>query len=281
MKRKRRDFILAAFLVTVFAVAAYMVLMPETPKRAARRHHTAAIKAEAPRPRPPVPEAHPVIRAKVAIIIDDLGSDMEALSEITGLGLPVCVAVLPMLPHSKDTAVAAHKAGLEVLLHLPMQPDGESMRGLGPGALMEHMDRSEMVKTVSEDLSSVPGAVGVNNHMGSGLTADAKAMRELMVLLKGRGLFFVDSRTTPATVALDMAKEEGIKAVPRKVFLDDLDDTAEVKKQIDRLVEIAVRDGYAVAIGHPRKATIEALKEELPGMRERGVAVVRVSELVR
>jgi polysaccharide deacetylase 2 family uncharacterized protein YibQ len=189
--------------------------------------------------------------------------------------------VLAGLRHSKETAEKAGRAGLVVLLHLPMQPDGESMRGLGPGALMEGMDPAAMERTLSADLASVPGAAGVNNHMGSALTGDAAAMRSLMALLKARGLFFVDSRTSPNTVALKEAKEEGVKAVSRKVFLDDLDDPAEIRKQIDRLVKIAVRDGDAVAIGHPRKATLATLREELPGLKEKGVSVVKISELVR
>ena len=280
MKSKKRGFRLAALLVVIFAAAAYLVLKPEPPVRRARHKPSPTRPHELKRPSQ-AKETHDEPRARVAIIIDDMGQDMAALAEIAGFGCPVGVAVLPGLRNSRETAERAEKAGLVVLLHLPMQPKGGSTRGLGPGALMEGMDGARMEKAVMDDLASVPGAAGVNNHMGSALTEDAAAMRSLMALLKARGLFFVDSRTSPYTVAVQEARERGVRAASRKVFLDDLDDPAEIRKQIDRLVKIAIRDGDAVAIGHPRKATLATLREELPGLRERGVAVVRVSELVR
>ena len=138
------------------------------------------------------------------IIIDDMGNDMKALDEVLALPGPVAVAVLPLTRHSAETATRAESRGREVLLHLPMQPKG-TLQGLGPGALMSGMGPEEIRENLNKDLASVPGAAGVNNHMGSLLTEDTAAMDALMSDLKSRNLFFVDSLTTAGSVACRMA----------------------------------------------------------------------------
>ena len=233
--------------------------------------------APAEQPAPKAPER----RIRVAIIIDDMGNDSRALDALLGIDAPVAVAVLPMLAHSAETAVRAEKAGREVLLHLPMQPREEGVRGLGPGALTIGMSDGEIREAMSMDFKSVPGAVGVNNHMGSALTEDEAPMAAVMEVLKKRGLFFVDSRTTPSSVADAVAREKGVKAEARDVFLDDSEDPADIKRQFDRLVALARKNGEAVAIGHPRAATLAMLKCELPALKEGGIEVVNPSELAR
>lgn len=220
-------------------------------------------------------------RPRVAVIIDDVGMDMAALERVGSLGVPVAVAVLPGLRHTADAASYAKEAGIELLLHLPMQPKGDSMKGLGPGALLAGMTDEELRAAVSGGIESVPGAVGVNNHMGSALTEDARAMGVVMREFKRRGLYFVDSRTSAESVALDEASKMGVRAASRAVFLDDSGDPAEIRKQLARLARKAGRDGSALAIGHPRPATLEVLAEELPRLKAQGVDVVRVSDLVR
>ncbi|MBI5696083.1 MAG: divergent polysaccharide deacetylase family protein [Nitrospirae bacterium] len=220
-------------------------------------------------------------RPRVAVIMDDIGMNMAPLSDIEAIGAPVAVAVLPGLRHSTDAALAAKAAGMEVLLHLPMQPDGDSLHGLGPGALLTGMTDAELSEATSQGLESVPGASGVNNHMGSALTRDPRAMKAVMGVLKERGLYFVDSRTTSGSAALAEARGLGVRARGRDVFLDDIDDPARIREQLEKLVAKAARDGVAVGIGHPRPATLAVLAEELPRLKARGIDVVRVSEIVR
>jgi hypothetical protein len=235
-------------------------------------------KPDAPRQAAPAPQK---FKARVAIIIDDLGTDTAALQDILKLDAPVSIAVLPGVIKSEESALMAGKAGRDVLLHLPMQPKGENVTGLGPGALLAGMDRKTIAATIRKDLSSVPGAVGVNNHMGSYLTEDGEAMAAVMGVLKKDRLFFIDSMTSADSVAIDIASEHGVPTASRNVFLDDSSDQAEIKFQFDRMVRLALKNGTAIAIGHPRPDTIEVLRQELPGLREKGIEVVKVSKLVR
>jgi polysaccharide deacetylase 2 family uncharacterized protein YibQ len=220
-------------------------------------------------------------KARVAIVIDDLGSDMASLEGVLGIDAPLAVAVLPGLPYSGRSARTASAAGRDVLLHLPMQPKGDSMKGLGPGALMMGMDGNSIAGTVEADLSGVPGVVGVNNHMGSYLTEDAASMDSVMEVIGRHGLFFLDSRTSSGSVALKTARRHGVPAASRNVFLDDADDEVEIRKQFARMEAMALKKGEAIAIGHPRPATLRVLREELPGLKQKGIEVVKVSRLMR
>ena len=267
----------AAYTVAVAILAfglGYLIFYP--------RGREAQEKAAPGEERPvPAKVAAPKHLAKVAIIIDDIGGDMQALDGVLALGAPVAVAVLPRLRHSEDSARRAQKAGREVLLHIPMQPKGESMRGVGPGALVEGMDEGSVKRTVADDLATVPGAVGVNNHMGSEVTADRRMMDALMGEIRAHGLYFIDSKTSADSVAYGTAVKEGVRAGARKVFLDASDDPADIRRQMGRLVSLAKRDGSAIAIGHPKPGTLKILREDLPGLKAQGVEVVKVSALLR
>ncbi|MGC2423268.1 MAG: divergent polysaccharide deacetylase family protein [Nitrospirota bacterium] len=248
---------------------------PPNPSAAARKP------AKMPPPKPaPTPMPAPGKEVRVVIIIDDMGNDMKALDEVLALPGPVVVAVLPLTSHSAETAIRAESAGREVLLHLPMQPKGD-LRGLGPGALMSGMGPEEIKENLNKDLASVPGAEGVNNHMGSLLTEDPAAMDALMTELKARNLFFIDSLTTSGSVACRMASEEGVQSASRRVFLDDFPDEAAIKAQLERLVKLAKKYGTAIAIGHPRPSTLKVLKEEIPGLSAHGVRVAKISEALK
>lgn len=287
------DMLLPVAVLAVFMFVGYLLFMkPHTgPVRTAppsppveksvrkapavdkHRDKTAALALAAPAPEK--------FKARVAIIIDDLGTDTAALQDILKLDAPVSIAVLPGVVKSEESALMAGKAGHDVLLHLPMQPKGENVTGLGPGALLAGMDRKTIAATIRKDLSSVPGAVGVNNHMGSYLTEDGEAMSAVMGELKKNRLFFIDSMTSADSVAIHIASEHGVPTASRNVFLDDSSDHAEIKFQFDRMVRLALKNGTAIAIGHPRPATIEVLRQELPGLREKGIEVVKVSKIVR
>ena len=217
--------------------------------------------------------------ARLAIIIDDLGSDRAAADAVFALGYPLTISVLPNHEHSVDIANEAHRRGFQVMLHLPMQSvanETPEARELRPG-----MPASEVAAMVDQFLQNVPDAAGINNHQGSQATADAALMDELMPVLRDRHLFYVDSRTTAATVAYDTAQDFGVRSAFRNVpFLDDVAEVAAVRKQLELALRGAREKDDAVAIGHPHPATLQALREVLPHAQERGVRLVLASELV-
>ncbi|HEV1992915.1 MAG TPA: divergent polysaccharide deacetylase family protein, partial [Candidatus Acidoferrum sp.] len=170
--------------------------------------------------------------ARLAIIIDDLGSDRAAAEAIFALGYPLTISVLPNHEHSLEIAQEAHRRGFQVMLHLPMQSianDTPEARELHPG-----MPAAEVAALVDQFLQNVPDAAGVNNHQGSEATADAALMDELMPVLRDRHLFYVDSRTIAASVAYDTAQDFGVRSAFRNVpFLDDVAEVAAVRKQLE------------------------------------------------
>jgi uncharacterized protein len=220
-----------------------------------------------------------VADARLAIIIDDLGSDRAAADAVFALGYPLTVSVLPNHEHSVDIAKEAHRRGFQVMLHLPMQsvanetPEAQELR---PG-----MPAPEVAALVDQFLQNAPDAAGVNNHQGSQATADAALMDALMPVLRDHNLFYVDSRTTAATVAYDTAQDFGVRSAFRNVpFLDDVAEVAAVRKQLEFALRGAREKGEAVAIGHPHRATLQALREVLPQAQAQGVRLVLASELV-
>jgi polysaccharide deacetylase 2 family uncharacterized protein YibQ len=219
-----------------------------------------------------------VADARLAIIIDDLGSDRAAAEAVFALGYPLTVSVLPNHEHSVDIAKEAHRRGFQVMLHLPMQSVAKETREaqeLRPG-----MPAPEVAALLDQFLQNVPDAAGVNNHQGSQATADTALMDELMPVLRDRHLFYVDSRTTAATVAYDTAQDFGVRSAFRNVpFLDDVAEVAAVRKQLELALRGAREKGEAVAIGHPHPATLQALREVLPQAQGQGVRLVLTSEL--
>ena len=217
---------------------------------------------------------------RLALIIDDLGPNPVAGGRTAALPGPVACSVLPHTAHARELAEACHRVGKAVLLHLPM----EALQGnqaLGPGALRLHMTRAELLRTVEQDLAAVPHVSGVNNHMGSLLTRHPGHMLWVMEALRRRGgLFFVDSRTTARSVAWRLAREQGLPALSRDVFLDDDPSPEAVAAQFRRWLALARRRGRALAIGHPRPATLALLERELPRLRERGLVLVDPRELL-
>jgi polysaccharide deacetylase 2 family uncharacterized protein YibQ len=217
--------------------------------------------------------------ARLAIIIDDLGSDRAAAQAIFALGYHLTISVLPNHEHSMDIAKEAHRLGFQVMLHLPMQSvanETPEAQELHPG-----MPASEVAALVDRFLQNVPDAAGVNNHQGSQATADAALMDELMAVLRDRQLFYVDSRTTAATVAYDTAQDFGVRSAFRNVpFLDDVAEVPTVRKQLELALRAAREKGQVVAIGHPHASTLQALREVLPRAQELGVHLVLASELV-
>ncbi len=216
---------------------------------------------------------------RLAIILDDLGSDRGAADTIFSLHYPLTLSVLPDHEHSVEIAREAQRRGYQVMLHLPMQslanekPEAQELR---PG-----MPPEEVSALLDQFLQNVPGVVGVNNHQGSQATSDSALMDELMPVLHDRHLFYIDSRTTAATVAYDTAQNFGVPSAFRNVpFLDDVPEVSAVRKQLELALRGAREKGEAIAICHPHPATLQALREILPQARAQGVRLVFASDLV-
>ena len=217
----------------------------------------------------------------MAIVIDDIGYHRHPDLEVAQLDYPLTLAVLPHTPHGRELAEVAHRNGHEVMLHLPMQ--ATNGKSLGPGGVTLDMTEAAFRRTVHDALAAVPHVQGINNHMGSLITRHPGHMAWLAELMQSQGgLYFIDSRTTPHTVALQMMREQGLPALRRDVFLDSAPphDADWVRHQLHQAERLARRKGHAVVIGHPYAETLLALRQELPALQARGVRLVRVSQLI-
>ncbi|MGH9865022.1 MAG: divergent polysaccharide deacetylase family protein [Candidatus Acidiferrales bacterium] len=216
---------------------------------------------------------------RVAIIIDDLGSDLAPADALLKLPYPLTLSILPGQPHSVEIAEEAFRRGDQVMLHLPMEFEGNAAK---PEAieLRVGMGAGDVDHLLAQMLEAVPHAAGINNHEGSRATADPALMADVMAVLRQRNLFFIDSRTTVATVAYDAARQAGVRAASRNVFLDDVETHDAILRQIELAERDASKQGSAIAIGHPHPATIAALAQALPQFKSRGIRLVFASALV-
>jgi polysaccharide deacetylase 2 family uncharacterized protein YibQ len=226
------------------------------------------------------PVTAPVKTVQIAIVIDDLGQDLKQAREIAALPARITFAVMPGLANSKKTAELARQSNREVLLHLPMEYRSRSGKPAF-GMLRSDMTPVEFLTTLSNDVDSVPGADGINNHEGSALTENKEAMKFLMAELQQRNLMFLDSFTSPKSVAYATAREFGLKSGKRDVFLDnDSNNPAAIRKQLDELVGIARTNGKAIGIGHPHPATIAELRKWIAETKSANIEIVPVSKLM-
>jgi polysaccharide deacetylase 2 family uncharacterized protein YibQ len=219
-------------------------------------------------------------RIKVAIIIDDLGWNKEIADELLNIDAPISFSILPHLPFSKTIAEDAGLKNRDVLLHLPMESHGYSQEDQGIKPLTDIMNKDDMEALVKDYISSIPHIVGVNNHMGSKFTESEKPVKYLMEIMKNKNLFFVDSRTTAKSLAYQTAKSNDVKTARRNVFLDNKEDEKYIKGQIEELIKSANKNGSAIGIGHPHPQTIAAIQKMVAVIKEKGIEIVPVSELV-
>lgn len=215
---------------------------------------------------------------RVAIIIDDLGYQYAAGERAISLPGPISFAILPSTPNGAALARIAHERGKEVLLHLPLQAvdhEGENE----PGGITLDMGPDAFHEAFAKALASVPYAIGVSSHRGSLLTRHPGHMRWLMQEIAAHdGLFFIDSYTTPASVALQIARETGVAATRRHVFLDNDRSVQAMTRAFEKLGEIAERQGIAIAIGHPYPETLSFLEKKLAELDDSGVRLIPISE---
>lgn len=231
------------------------------------------------------PPAAPGVRLghrlpRVAIIIDDIGYDAEVAGGLLALDIPLTFSLLPGGPHRERLARRAAAAGMELMLHLPMEPLEYPAVSPGPDALLVPLSAEDLVERVQAALERLPEAKGVNNHMGSRLTGMAAPVHRVLALLRERDLYFVDSVTSPSSLCRSVARRLQLPFASRDVFLDHDPRPAAIGEQIDRLIRTARAYGRAVGIGHPHAATLDALRDALPRLAE-SVQIVPASRIVR
>ncbi len=218
-------------------------------------------------------------KVQISIIIDDLGTNWPLAKRVINLPKEVATSILPFTPYAKKIAKLSRLAGHAILIHIPMEAD-ERNDLLGPGALTEAMGFWALLKQLRSDIVNIPGAEGVNNHLGSKLTRKTSEMRWIMVFLRWQNLYFIDSRTSAETVAEEVARSMGVATTRRDLFLDNKINENAINRQFDKLIIMAREKGHAIAIGHPHKETLNILEKRLPQLQALGIELVPVSHLL-
>jgi polysaccharide deacetylase 2 family uncharacterized protein YibQ len=236
----------------------------ETPVAEDQPVEPTAVPSPTPKPQPP-----PDARGKLAILLDDGGQRLNLVPVAANLPAEIGFAILPFLPKSSETAVALHKAGHEIWLHLPMEPENYPANDPGPGAILMSMTPDELRTTLHSAINNIPHAIGV------------KTMTWIMQDLKSRGMAFIDSRTTVHTVAEEAAQAQGVPTNRRHVFLDNERSAAAIRTQLDEAIYRSRMEGEIIAIGHLDPVTVEVLSQELPALSALGADLVKPSDLLR
>ena len=213
-------------------------------------------------------------KAYLSLIIDDLGQNLPRDRRVLALPGPVTTAIMPDTPHAAEFAREAHRAGKIVILHMPMDP------ATGPFAWHPELPMEELEKRLNAAFKAVPYASGINNHMGSRMTVEPKAMAWLMADLQRRHKFFVDSRTSARTVAAAQAQKIGLASVSRDVFLDDEQTEQAITAQLQTAINLARKQGSAVMIGHPYPQTLAVLERELPKLKAQGIEWIDIKSMI-
>ena len=219
----------------------------------------------------------------IAIIIDDFGNNGKGTSAMMNLDIPITAAIMPFLDSSIKDAEAAKEKGLEIILHMPMEPISGKPSWLGPGAIKCAMTDQEIQLNISDALDQLKWAVGMNNHMGSKVCQDRESMETILLTAKGKGIYYVDSKTVENSIVSEAAEDLGIPYLVRDVFLDSTKKQGDIEAQLMRLANIALKRGYAIGIGHVGPeggdVTAEAILKMYPKISEKGVKFVFVSDI--
>lgn len=266
---KKREKTYQFIIVLLLAVVGLQLAYISSLRRAA------VVKIAGPQVKPP-PISY---KGKIAIVLDDWGYNLNNVNAVRQIKLPLTISVLPNLAYSKEVAKQLHASGLEIMIHLPMEPQ-ERYR-LEENTILTSMSEKKIRGIIQKDLTSVPFARGVNNHMGSKATSEGKVMMVILGELKKKNLYFLDSLVTGDTVCARIAANLGMPFAKRDIFLDNHEDPAYITKQIEKLKTKARMNGQAIGIGHDRKTTLSLLREVLPQLEKEGYKLVFVSELVK
>jgi uncharacterized protein len=218
------------------------------------------------------------IGGHLTIVIDDLGESISAAHSLASLDYPVTFAIWPRSSYAKEIADVASAFSREIIIHQPMEPMSADAKP-GPGAVYVDMTSEDIRATLRANFKLIPGAVGLNNHMGSKFTQNREAVREVALEAKESGFFVLDSMTHAKSVFFNEAKRQGLIAFRRNVFIDNVKEVQSTLHQLKKAERIALAKGTAIAIGHPYPTTLLAL-QEWEKQRNGRVAVVKLSELL-
>jgi len=227
------------------------------------------------KPKTPLPHNRPI----VAIIIDDLGYDRILVERFLGIDAIFSFSVLPYSPFQNKIIRAIRAKGFETMLHLPMEPFEYPAVDPGPGALLTSMTPDQLIRQLNKNLDAFPFIKGVNNHMGSKMTTNSPQLYQIFSVLKKRGLFFIDSRTTAKSLCRPSARLLQLPFAERSVFIDHIQKPDFIRKQIRRLIRIAIREGVAIGIAHPHTLTYNILREAIPDLQTE-VRLVPASQVI-
>lgn len=219
-------------------------------------------------------------RGKVAIIMDDMGNSMSKFRRLLELDIPVTPAILPGTKQALSATTLLRQFEREYMIHIPMQPRSYPRTNPGNNALLLGQTESETRALIQSYMDAVPGAVGSNNHMGSRYTEEAGPMRVVLGELKKRSHFFIDSRTIGSSVGFAEARKMGMRTATRNIFLDNNEDVPYIRQQIRKMVRLAGSNREIIAICHPYKETLEALRLESEWLNKQPVDFVAASDIV-
>jgi hypothetical protein len=250
---------IAAIVIISVIIIAWIFILPAKPKQ--------------------IKKARIPVKGTIAIVLDDWGYNLNDVYSLEQIKYPITAAVLPNDRYSGPVGEELHSKGIEIILHLPMEP--KEKNGLEKNTIMVTSGRQEILNTMDKDLASVIYAKGVSNHMGSKATSDIRTMSVVFSELKKRHLYFLDSYVISKSICLQLARKMNLPVLKRDVFLDDTENHEYIKKQMYILKAKARARGFAIGIGHDRKVTLEVLKEVMPEFAKEGYKFVYLSELLK
>jgi len=230
------------------------------------------------RPKPPV-KPRLAVKGRIAIVLDDWGYHLDNLGIVENISYPITAAVLPNVQYSDRVSKELHNRGFEIILHLPMEP--EEKYGLEKNTITVSMGKAQILHILDKDLASITYARGVSNHMGSRATSDLRTMEVIFKELKQKHLYFLDSYVISKSVCLRLARKFNLTFFKRDIFLDNKEDKEYIKQQIYKLKVKARLQGFAIGIGHDRRATLEVLREVMPLLAKEGYKFVFLSEMTQ
>lgn len=223
----------------------------------------------------------PSATPKIALIIDDIGYRLEIVKKFIQLKIPITFSLLPESTYFQEILLLAKKHSIEIMLHMPMEPIAwpktESQKD---SFLLINDDRKAIINKLTSSIRQFPSLLGVNNHMGSRFTSNNEGMKTVLSVLKKEGLFFLDSKTAPGKLTYKLAKKMNVKFFARNIFLDHKRDLHSIKKQLNKSLFYAKKQGRCIVIGHPLEQTYQALKSKLTNKEIKGVQFTKISSLL-
>ena len=222
----------------------------------------------------------PIMRGVIGIVIDDFGYRNDEISDgFLELDARLTYAIIPGHRYSTSFGEKAVESGHEVIVHMPMENTGKTY-GEEEFVLMTAMDNETIQRRLNNAIEEIPTAIGMNNHQGSKASADQNIMSNVAKVMKERGLFFLDSRTTIETIGETTMEVFGVPTARRNIFLDNEDDEEKIEKQLMKLVKRSEEVGSAIGIGHVKPKTLNVLSDQIPKLKKKGYKFEFVSNML-